>query len=38
MAVKRKIKKLGLKRRKGYLLFIDKDGDVAEAKMKRGRK
>lgn len=31
-----KIKKLGLKRRKGFLLYIDKQGDIAEAKMKRG--
>lgn len=33
-----KIKKLGLKRRSGYLLFIDKQGDVSEAKMNRGGK
>lgn len=33
-----KIKKLSLKRRPGYLLYIDGAGDVAETKMKRGAK
>ena len=31
-----KVVKLGIKRQKGYLYFIDKQGDVSKAKMKRG--
>ena len=31
-----KIAKLGLKRKSGYLYFIDKQGDVSMAKMARG--
>ncbi len=31
-----KIAKLGIKRKKGYLYFIDKQGDVSMAKMARG--
>ena len=31
-----KIAKLGLKRKPGYLYFIDKQGDVSMAKMARG--
>ncbi len=31
-----KIAKLGVKRAKGYLYYIDKQGDVSCAKMKRG--
>lgn len=35
---KRKLVKLGLKREKGWLYFIDKEGDIARAKMSRGGK
>jgi hypothetical protein len=31
-----KVVKVGLKKEVGYLYFIDKDGDVARAKMARG--
>jgi len=31
-----KITKLGIKREKGYLYYVDKDGDVSSAKMARG--
>ncbi|KPK98614.1 MAG: hypothetical protein AMJ95_03075 [Omnitrophica WOR_2 bacterium SM23_72] len=30
--------KLGIKRKKGYLYYIDKRGDVSCAKMARGKK
>ena len=33
-----KIVKLGVKREKGYLYYIDKHGDVSCAKMARGKK
>ena len=33
-----KIAKVGVKREKGYLYFIDKQGDVSCAKMARGNK
>lgn len=33
-----KIAKVGVKREKGYLYFIDKHGDVSRAKMARGGK
>jgi histidine triad (HIT) family protein len=33
-----KVAKLGIKRQRGYLYFIDKEGDVAKAKMSRGGK
>jgi len=32
-----KVLKVGIKRQKGYLYFIDKHGDVSCAKMKRGK-
>jgi len=32
-----KVKKLGLKRKEGYLYYVDKQGDVSRAKMKRRR-
>jgi len=32
-----KVMKLGIKRKKGYLYYIDKKGDVSCAKMARGR-
>jgi len=32
-----KLVKLGIKRQKGYLYFIDKQGDVSCAKMARGK-
>ncbi len=31
-----KVAKVGIKRQKGYLYFIDKQGDVSRAKMVRG--
>jgi hypothetical protein len=34
----KKLVKLGIKRKEGYLYFIDKKGDVSCAKMKRGGK
>lgn len=33
-----KVTKVGVKREKGYLYYIDKQGDVSCAKMKRGGK
>ena len=33
-----KVVKLGIKRQKGYLYYIDKKGDVSCAKMARGKK
>lgn len=33
-----KLLKLGIKRQKGYLYYIDKRGDVSCAKMARGKK
>ncbi len=33
-----KVAKVGIKREKGYLYFIDKSGDVSCAKMARGTK
>jgi len=30
-----KVQKTGIKREKGYLYYIDSDGDVSKAKMKR---
>jgi hypothetical protein len=33
-----KVEKLGIKREKGFLYFIDKQGDVSCAKMARGSK
>jgi hypothetical protein len=34
----KKLMKLGIKRAKGYLYYIDKKGDVSCVKMARGRK
>ena len=31
-----KVAKVGIKRQKGYLYFIDKQGDISRAKMARG--
>lgn len=31
-----KVAKVGIKRVKGYLYFIDKQGDISRAKMARG--
>ena len=31
-----KVARLGIKRKKGFLYFIDKQGDVSMAKMARG--
>ena len=33
-----KVAKCGIKRKKGYLYFVDKRGDVSCAKMARGKK
>lgn len=33
-----KVEKCGIKREKGWLYFLDKKGNVARAKMVRGRK
>ena len=33
-----KVEKCGVKREEGYLYFIDKKGNVARAKMARGKK
>jgi len=33
-----KVAKVGVRRQKGYLYFIDKQGDVSRAKMARGGK
>ncbi len=33
-----KVKKVGLKREKGYLYYLDKQGDISKAKMARGGK
>lgn len=33
-----KVVKLGIKREKGYLYYVDKKGDVSCAKMARGKK
>ncbi len=33
-----KVVRCGIKKEPGYLYFIDKDGDVARAKMARGGK
>jgi len=33
-----KVAKVGIKREAGYLYFLDKNGDVARAKMARGKK
>ena len=33
-----KVAKVGIKRKKGYLYYVDKKGNVAEAKMARGKK
>ena len=32
-----KVAKLGIKRKKGYLYYVDKKGDVSCAKMARGK-
>jgi len=34
----KKLVKLGIKRAKGYLYYVDKKGDVSCAKMARGKK
>ena len=36
--MKQKVMKCGIKRKKGYLYFVDKQGDVSMAKMARGGK
>lgn len=33
-----KVEKVGVKKVKGYLYFVDKRGDVSRAKMARGKK
>lgn len=34
----KKVAKVGVKKQKGYLYFVDKKGNVARAKMARGKK
>jgi hypothetical protein len=34
----KKVAKAGIKRKEGYLYFLDKQGDISCAKMKRGGK
>jgi len=34
----KKVTKVGVKKEKGYLYFVDKKGNVARAKMARGKK
>lgn len=36
--IAQKVAKAGVKRQEGYLYFVDKGGNVARAKMARGRK
>ncbi|MFH2071072.1 MAG: hypothetical protein ABIJ11_07735 [Elusimicrobiota bacterium] len=36
--MKQKVAKVGVKKAKGYLYFVDKNGDVSRAKMARGGK
>ncbi len=38
MARKELIKKTGIKRKPGYLYFVDKQGNVSRTKMARGRR
>ncbi len=33
-----KVARVGVRKEKGYLYFVDKQGDVSRAKMARGRK
>ena len=33
-----KVERVGVKKEVGYLYFVDKDGDIARAKMARGGK
>jgi len=35
-SVAEKVAKVGIKKQRGYLYFIDKQGDVSRAKMARG--
>jgi len=35
-SVAEKVAKVGIKKERGYLYFIDKQGDVSRAKMARG--
>ncbi|MBU0757399.1 MAG: hypothetical protein KKF44_04985 [Nanoarchaeota archaeon] len=34
----KKVAKVGVKKQKGYLYFVDKNGDVSRAEMARGKK
>ena len=36
--MKQKVMKVGVKRQKGYLYYLDKKGNVSMAKMARGKK
>ena len=38
MRVAEKVAKVGIKKQKGYLYFVDKKGDISRAKMARGGK
>jgi len=33
-----KVKKIGIKKKDGYLYFIDRDGDISMVQMNQGRK
>ncbi len=35
--IAKKVAKVGVKKQKGYLYFVDKKGNVARAKMSRGK-
>ncbi|MBI4322754.1 MAG: hypothetical protein HY596_00585 [Candidatus Omnitrophica bacterium] len=35
-SVAEKVAKVGIKKQRGYLYFIDKQGDISRAKMARG--
>jgi hypothetical protein len=38
ICIAQKVCKVGAKRQEGYLYFVDKNGNVARAKMARGKK
>ncbi len=37
VTIAQKVAKVGVKKQKGYLYFVDKKGNVARAKMSRGK-
>lgn len=38
MSVVEKVVRVGVEKESGFLYFVDKDGDIARARMMRGRK